>query len=418
VVLLRPGPEGLEALLTHRPATMAFAPDVHVFPGGRVDDADADPALVARSALTPAEAAAALGGDLEPAAALATFVAAIRELFEEAGVLLADVGSSGAGGGVVTRTAAARSALLGGTATLAGIAAELDLRLRTDLLVPLSRWVTPATLPRRFDARFFAAALPDGAAPTFEGDEVAAHTWLRPADALEAMAGGRLAMWLPTSTTLQSLEHAASIEEVDRRLRPGPLGSVEVAAVAGDVIRIVMPAGGGVAGQPVSAYLVGRTRHVLVDPGDPTGPALERAIALARERGGTVDAVALTHADPDHAAGAESVAELLGVEVVAGPGGGRHLPYAVRELADGELFGAGDVPLLAIHAPGPRSDHIGYAGPDGTWLISGDLDGVRGARSIPGPVDRDAMAASVARVRAAAPDATWLPGHPGSREDA
>jgi glyoxylase-like metal-dependent hydrolase (beta-lactamase superfamily II) len=124
--------------------------------------------------------------------------------------------------------------------------------------------------------------------------------------------------------------------------------------------------------------------------------------------------VALTHADPDHAAGAEAVAELLGVVVVAGRSAGRHLPYAVRELADGEPVGAGDVPLRAIHAPGPRPEHVAYAGPDGTWLISGDLDGVRGARSIPGPVDRDALAASVARVRAVAPDATWLGGHPGS----
>jgi glyoxylase-like metal-dependent hydrolase (beta-lactamase superfamily II)/8-oxo-dGTP pyrophosphatase MutT (NUDIX family) len=410
VVLLRPGPHGLEALLTHRPATMAFAPDVHVFPGGRVDDADADAALVARSTVTPVEAAAALGGDLEPVAALAAFVAAIRELFEEAGVLLADVGSTV--GDVTARIAAARSALLAGTTTIAGVATELDLRLRTDLLVPLSRWVTPATMPRRFDARFFAAALPDGAAATFEGDEVVAHTWLRPADALDAMADGRLAMWLPTSTTLQSLEHATSIDEIDRRLRPGPLGPVEVEAVARDVTRIVMPAGGGVAGQPVCAYLVGLRRHVLLDPGDPTGPALERAIALARDRGGAIEAVALTHVDPDHAAGAEAVAELLGVGVVAGPGGGRYLPYAVRELGDGEAVAAGDVPMRAIHAPGPRPDHVVYAGPDDTWLISGDLDGVRGARSIPGPVDRDALAVSVARVRAAAPSAIWLAGHP------
>ena len=412
VVLLRPGPGGLEALLTHRPATMAFAPDVHVFPGGRVDEADADPALVARSAVTPAEAAAALGGDLQPPVALAAFVAAIRELFEEAGVLLADVESRG--GDPATGTAAARSALLAGTTTLAGVAVDLDLRLRTDLLVPLSRWVTPATLPRRFDARFFAASLPDYATATFEGDEVVAHAWLRPTDALEAMAGGRLAMWLPTSTTLQSLEHATSIDEIDRRLRPGPLGPVEVGSVGRDVTRIVMPAGGGVAGQPVCAYLVGRTRHVLVDPGDPTGPALERAVALARERGGSIDAVALTHADPDHAAGAEAVAELLGVGVVTGPRGGRHLPYTVRELADGEAVAAGDVPLRAIHAPGPRPDHVAYAGPDGAWVISGDLDGVRGARSIPGPVDRDVLAASVARVQAATPSATWLGGHPRS----
>ena len=269
-------------------------------------------------------------------------------------------------------------------------------------------------MPRRFDARFFAAALPEGTEPTFEGGEVAAHAWLRPADALAAMADGRLAMWLPTSTTLQQLEHASSIEDIDRRLRPGRLGMIEVEAAGPGIARIVMPAGGGVAGQPVCAYLVGRVRHVLVDPADPTGPGLERAIAVAEERGGSIEAVALTHVDPDHAAGAEAVAEMLGIAVFTGPGGGRPLPYPVRELGDGEVVPAGDVPLLAIHAPGPRQDHLAFIGPERDWLISGDLDGVRGARSIPGPVDREALAASVARVGRLAPGARWLPGHPGA----
>ena len=143
-----------------------------------------------------------------------------------------------------------------------------------------------------------------------------------------AMADGRMTLWLPTSTTLQQ----SSVRPVDRG-DPDPAGArarsapvVEEATGAG-VTRIVMPAGGGVAGQPVCAYLVGHRRFVLVDPGDPTGPALDRAVALAAGRGGTIEAVALTHVDPDHAAGAEGLAETLGVEVLAGPGGGRPLPY-------------------------------------------------------------------------------------------
>ena len=145
-------------------------------------------------------------------------------------------------------------------------------------------------------------------------------------------------MWLPTSTTLQQLEHVRSIDEIRERLAPGPLGAIEVEEVSPDVTRIVMPAGGGVAGQPVCAYLVGRRRFVLVDPGDPTGPALDRALEIAAARGGAIEAVALTHVDPDHAAGAEAVAERLGIPVLAGPGGGRPLPYEVRELADLEVL--------------------------------------------------------------------------------
>jgi glyoxylase-like metal-dependent hydrolase (beta-lactamase superfamily II)/8-oxo-dGTP pyrophosphatase MutT (NUDIX family) len=389
---------------------MAFAPDVHVFPGGRVDAADGDGPLFARSVVTPADAAAAMGGDVDPAVALAAHIAAIRELFEEAGVLLAEVGRSGA------RVAAARSALLRGEATWPTIADDLDLRLRTDLLVPLSRWVTPAGYPRRFDARFFAAALPDGAEPTFEGDEVAAHAWLRPTDALAAMAEGRLAMWLPTSTTLQHLEHARSIEEIRARLAPGPLGPVVVEEVSSEVTRIVMPAGGGVAGQPVCAYLVGRRRFVLVDPGDPTGPALERAMELAASRGGAIEAVALTNVDPDHAAGAEAVAETLGIPVFTGTGGGVPLPYAVRELADLEVLAAGDVPLRAAATPGPRPDHVAFLGDSNGFVLSGDLDGIRGARSIPGPSDEAARAASLDRVRRLAPGATLLTGHPRDRD--
>jgi glyoxylase-like metal-dependent hydrolase (beta-lactamase superfamily II)/8-oxo-dGTP pyrophosphatase MutT (NUDIX family) len=411
VVLLRPGSGGLETLLTHRPSTMAFAADAHVFPGGRVDPGDADPSLAARSVVSPAAAAIALGGDLAPEVALAAHLAAIRELFEEAGVLLGETASPPAD------LAAGRSALLRGEMTLAELAAALDLRLRTDLLVPLSRWVTPPGYPRRFDARFFAAALPDGVTPTFEGGEVVAHAWMRPGDALAAMADGRLTLWLPTSTTLQQLEHARSIDEIGTRLAPGPLGPIVVDEPLPDVTRIVMPAGGGVAGQPVCAYLVGRRRFVLVDPGDPTGPALDRALEIAALRGGAIEAVALTHVDPDHAAGTEAIAERLGIPVLTGPGGGRPLPYTVRELADLERLDVGDVGLRAVLTPGPRPDHVAYIPDDGAFAVIGDLDGPRGARSILGPPDEGAWATSLERLARLAPTARRLTGHQPRPDD-
>ncbi len=404
VVLARPSADGLEVLLTHRPTTMAFAPDMHVFPGGRVDLADADPGLAQRSVVSAVAAAERLGGDLSPSVALAAHIAAVREAFEEVGVLLADHAPR-------ADLVAARARLLADPGSFPSIAESFDLRLRTDLLLPLSRWVTPASMPRRFDARFFAAAFPADAAVTLVGDEVSALGWHRPVDALESMAAGGLGMWLPTSTTLMQLAHADSIEDIAARLAPGRLGEVAVEDVADGVVRIEMPAGGGVAGQPVNAYLVGRSAMVLVDPGDPTGEALDRAEAEARARGGRIVAVVLTHVDADHAGGAEAVAEQLGVPVLVGPGGGRHLPYRTRELVDGEVVALGDIPMRVVATPGPRPDHLGFVVGEGSAVIAGDLDGPRGERSIFGPSDEAAWLRSVSALRSAAPGARWLPGH-------
>jgi endoribonuclease LACTB2 len=408
VVLVRPGALGPEVLLTHRPATMAFAADMHVFPGGRVDAGDAAPELAARSAIAAAEAAVRLGGDLDPLAALAAHVAAIRELWEEGGILLADTRAG------QTDREDARAALVDGAVEFAVLSEELDLTLRTDLLQPLSRWVTPPTYPRRFDARFFAASLPETATEaTIASDEVVAIDWFRPLDALDAMADGRLGLWLPTSATLQQLEYLDDPAGL-AHLAPGPLGPILVDEPAQDVVRVVMPAGGGVSGQPICAYLVGRRRFVLVDPGDPTGPALERCLDEAMSRGGTIAAIALTHVDPDHHGGAEAQAERLGIPVLAGPGAGRRLPYAAREVADGERIALCDVTLTVIATPGPRPDHVAFTA--GEWppraVLIGDLDGTRGSRTIAGPPDAEAWERSRARVDALGPAAVRLTGHP------
>ena len=359
VVLLRPGrgvsPPAPEVLLTQRPASMVFAGDLHVFPGGRVDAGDADPRGFARSPLTPADAATALGGGIDPVAALASHVAALRELFEEAGVLLADPLPS------VEDLEPARRRLLGGEVSLADVAEELDLRLRTDLLAPIGHWTTPPIMPRRFDTRFFVADLPDGARPSFEVDEVIAHRWLTATDALEAMAAGEIAMWVPTSATLQQLEHVGGLAEIRRLIVAGPMAAPRVVAERPGITRIVLSGAGAVPGQTVNAYLVGRRRLVLVDPGDPSDAAADAFLAAAAAAGGEIVAVALTHVDPDHAAGAEGLALRWELPIYTGPGGGRPLPYPVRELVEGQAVTDGDIVLLAIGTPGPRADHLAYA---------------------------------------------------------
>jgi glyoxylase-like metal-dependent hydrolase (beta-lactamase superfamily II)/8-oxo-dGTP pyrophosphatase MutT (NUDIX family) len=402
VVLLRGGRDGPEVLLTQRPASMAFAGDLHVFPGGRVDAGDADPRAVQRSAVSPAEAATALGGDLEPAIALAAYVAALRELFEEAGVLLAEPQPAPG------RLEAARRALLGGEVTIGVVADELDLRLRTDLLAPIGHWTTPPIMPRRFDTRFFAAELPDGAEPSFEVDEVIAHRWATPRAALDAMAAGEIGMWVPTSATLQQLEFVTDLAEIRRRIVPSRVAAPRVVAERPGITRIVVSGAGAVPGQTVNSYLVGRRRLVLVDPGDPSDAAAAAYLAAAAETGGEIVAVALTHVDPDHAGGAEGMALRLEIPIHVGPGGGRDLPYPVRELADGQSLTDGDLELLSIATPGPRSDHLAFA-VDGDLLV-GDLVGGRADQAVLRPVDEAASTASLDRLAARRP-ARLFPGH-------
>lgn len=331
VVLLRRGPVGPEVLLTRRPSTMAFAAGMMVFPGGRVDPDDADLRLLARSSLSPAEAAQRLASSVEPQLAVALHLAAIRELFEEAGVLLADPPRPADAEARALDLEAARLDLLAGRSTFADIAERLDLGLRPDLLVPIARWVTPAAYPRRFDAHFFAAELTAGAAATFVGDEVADHRWTTPHAALDAMARHEIEMWIPTSSTLQRLVDVATLGEVAAALAVGPVRRSSIEALADGSVRFTSWTAGGVPGRPVQTLLIGRAELVVVDPGDPSPEALASILGIAAERGGRIVGIVISSADPHHAAGADELSERTGAPVFGPPGSAAWLPFPVEE---------------------------------------------------------------------------------------
>jgi 8-oxo-dGTP pyrophosphatase MutT (NUDIX family) len=372
VVLIRPGSSGdstggSEVLLTLRPATMAFAGDMYVFPGGAVDPVDADARLGARSAMSPDEAAAALGGGLSPEDALGRHLAAIRELFEEAGVLLADPDPGHAA------VAAARAGLLEGRLTLADVAEALDLRLRTDLLVPVSHWTTPPIMTRRFDTRFFAAELPDGVEATFDPGEVVGHRWATPRAALDAMAAGDIAMWVPTGATLQQLVGVGDLTDLRGRFAHGPVAAPRVIVERPDLRRIVVSGAGGVPGRTVNTYLVGRRELLVVDPGDPSDAAATAILETAGDLGARIVAIALTSPEPDHAGGAEGLALRLDIPIFGGPTAGRYLPYEIRELPGGQAIPGGDTRVVASVGIEGRPGHIVFevGGEDllvGDWL--------------------------------------------------
>jgi 8-oxo-dGTP pyrophosphatase MutT (NUDIX family) len=240
VVLVRDGAAGLEAYLLRRQPTMAFASGMHVFPGGSVDPRDADHAL--GWAGPDAAAWARLLGTAEPLAR-ALVCAAVRETFEESGVLLAGPTP----GEVVADTSgddweADRLALIDRTLAFSEL---LDLRrlvLRADLLRAWAHWITPEFEPRRFDTRFFVAALPGGQRTRDVGGEADRVEWVRPAEAVDRALGGAMPMLPPTWSTLGELASYSSVAEV---LAAGEQRRIDAimprAIVEGDEVRLVLP---------------------------------------------------------------------------------------------------------------------------------------------------------------------------------
>jgi 8-oxo-dGTP pyrophosphatase MutT (NUDIX family) len=194
---------GLEVYMLRRKPSMAFAPGAFVFPGGSVDARDADE-QVAWAGPDAAEWGRIF--EAPPALARALVCAAVRETFEESGVLLA---GESAGSVVADTTSeeweADRTALLDRSVSLAELLGRRRLVLRADLLRPWSRWITPVIEPRRFDTRFFAAALPAGQRTRDVGGEAAEVAWVAPADALSAGKRGEIQLFPPTAVTLSEL---------------------------------------------------------------------------------------------------------------------------------------------------------------------------------------------------------------------
>jgi 8-oxo-dGTP pyrophosphatase MutT (NUDIX family) len=222
VILLRDSPAGeLLVYLLRRVTSMKFAPGAYVFPGGSVDRRDGDLA-VGWSGPSPAEWGTAFGAAETLARELVC--AAVRETFEESGVLLAGPAEDA----IVPDTSADdweadRQALLDRSQSLAELLARRGLVLRGDLLRPWAHWITPEIEERRYDTRFFVAALPAGQRTRDVSTESDRVTWVRPADAADASRRGDMPMLPPTRVTLTELAAYDSVADVlaaRRDIRP------------------------------------------------------------------------------------------------------------------------------------------------------------------------------------------------------
>jgi 8-oxo-dGTP pyrophosphatase MutT (NUDIX family) len=226
---------GVEVFVFRRVASLQFAAGMLVFPGGGVDERDVDERDVDERDVDqrirwygppPQTFAPSLSAD--PALARALVVAAIRETFEECGVLLAGP----PGGDVVTLTERdwaegwqeRHARLLSGDLGLAELLAAAGLELRADLVRPWAHWITPPVEgSRRYDTRFFLAAMPSGQIARDLGGEGEQARWLRAADGVQQYVAGQVRMLPPTAVCLEELAAAPSVAALLatlRRIRP------------------------------------------------------------------------------------------------------------------------------------------------------------------------------------------------------
>ncbi len=413
------GAGGIEVLMTRRSDKASFAPGAYVFPGGGIDALDAAPDTHGAADRRPTQS------DLH----LTQAIAAIRESFEELGILLA------------RHTDGPRQGQMADAQDIAAIdrhqpfvaqCAARGLRLAADGVFLLAHWITDRDLPRRFDVPFLVARMPEGQEPVADEAEQFEPVWVRPADALARHEAGQFFMIFPTIRTLQRLAAFGSTQAVFDALkseaplwtscpRAGTLAGKEARYMESDmpygelalvcpdgqivhpldwqterpvpllrnVMRLTAPNPGVMTGPGTNSYLVGdpATGFIAIDPG-PADP--EHLDKLWRAAGGDIRMIVCTHSHPDHSPGAAPL-QALCVQAGKPPPPILGLPSAPtaraasqftpdRLLQNNELLkldgSAGEAKithtLQAIHTPGHAANHVCLLLVEDGLLFSGD----------------------------------------------
>lgn len=365
IVLVRGHGESLEVLWARRSDAIAVQPGFHSFLGGKVDAQDLDVEIEGAP------------DDFERAAR----VCAIREAFEEAGVLVGLDPACGTPDPV--DLVEARTALNAGEASFPALARERGWKFVADALPFAGRWTTPAFATVRFDACYYLARMPEGQTVDVHAAEFSEAEWVKPLDALGRWRRGGAIFVAPILWTLIALAEAVQEGEAGlaARLAHGP-------ERAGTPVRRIEMSWGIVL-QPMAtrplppathtnAYLIGERDMVLLDPG--SGDAQELAalfdlIDHLQGEGRTLKLVALTHHHADHTGGLRAVRERYRVKVAAHADVARHAEIDVA-LKDGERLplasGIRPWDLRVIHTPGHTRDHLCFLHESSGALFCGD----------------------------------------------
>lgn len=431
VLLLRDSEAGIEVLMTRRSDRASFAPGAYVFPGGQIDAADEAAQRIATHRPT------------QSGLQLTQAIAAIREGFEELGVLLARHAD---GRPVSAEDIASMDRSTTSPVSFVAQCEQRGLLLASDQVFTLAHWITDRDLPKRFDVPFLVASMPEGQTPTADESEQFEPCWVRPADALARHAAGSFFMIFPTVRTLQRLAAYAKVDAVlqacadekplwtscpragllggqDARYMEGESPYGELALVCPDgqllhtldwqsehavpllknVQRLTAPNSGAMTGPGTNSYIVGdaATGYLVIDPGPNDAAHIGR---LWRATQGDIRMIVCTHSHADHSPGAAPLQALckkakppiLGLS--SAPTARSSARFAAeRELLDGErlvLSGTGAEgqeithTLRVIHTPGHAANHVCLVLEEDGLLFSGDHI-LNGSTTVVDPPDGD-----------------------------
>jgi len=360
VVLIR-GTASPQVYWAERARDAAFLGGYRAFVGGKVDKGDE---------ATP------LAHPPHGAAERAALVAALRELYEETGVLVARLPDALS----AERLAAARGELLAGR-PFDEILRTLGAALDATLLTPAGRWVTPPFAARRFDTYFFMATLPDGQEPSLASDELCDGEWTRPGEAVAAWERAKCLVAPPVLHILRSLAVGFDHGLVER-LHATPAaagGAIERIEFFPGIVLVPQKTATIPPATHTNAYIVGRAHALILDPGSDDPAELDLLVNLVdilRADDVKPIAIVLTHHHIDHVAGAAALSERLRLPVAAHAETAARLKGTVavtRLIADGERvdLGAGYA-LVAAHTPGHAPGHLCFFEERTGALLTGD----------------------------------------------
>lgn len=420
IILARNSSDGVEVLMMQRTTAVDFATGMHVFPGGAVDPTDHHEEIASLCVdLDDQRASQTLGIEQ---GGLAYWIAAIRECFEESGLLLGyrhDQDLVRLHGEDAERLANLRLEMAQNKLSFADILKAEQFRAATDKIAYYSHWITQAGRPKRYDTRFFVAQAPEGQTAVQDNHETVGQVWVRPDQAIEMNRAGTIELMFPTIKTLESLTPFKQVEELlefartpkpktliapftatarggeQHILIPGDFAYTEVrkidpenkgsaqsyiepgqpVLIGDDIVRVTAANPGMMTGPGTNTYLIGNavTGVAVIDPGPNLEDHIQNIMAAAT---GPIKWILCTHTHIDHSPASNSIKEKTGAQIY-----GRPAPAYPNQdqtfkpdhiVEHDQVLNVAGVTLKVIHTPGHASNQVCFLHEKQKMLFTGD----------------------------------------------